>query len=265
MPDDVEYCPVLLNGSTILQATLYDNTTSGSIFKRANWRTFAPSIHSQAVLYSGQPEALAVEGSRSSFRARELMKTLESDLVVCGEDFQDLDDTGVVVVELEPADWTDISAQGIQFIEESTRKGLWGYEIAFPIEVADALRKLVDERLDFAHIEETQIESQRGDTSVFEPAPVQVREFCSAHGLNPALKECLDAVKAFFPNRKTLHLELAYFQDEEVPDIGHVVIRVEVGSDQETALRDEDAWDDWFIDNVSSRDRQFLILIVSRR
>ena len=238
MPDQIECCPVSLCGSSIPWETWYDNPASGSVFGMVSQRTFAPSIHSQVVLYSVQPEASTVEGARASVRARELMKTLESNLVVCEEDFSDLDDTGIVIFELEPADWTGISALTIQF---------------------------TDERLDFAHIKEAQIESQRGDTSVFEPAPVQVREFCSAHGLNPPLKECFDAVKAFFSDIKTLHLELAYFQDEEVPDIGHVVIRVEVGSDQETALREEDAWDDWFIDNVSSRDRQFLILIVSRR
>ena len=114
----------------------------------------------------------------------------------------------------------------------------------------------------------------RKDTVDVEPWPVSPKfpesvskacvEFCDSHGLNDALKICLEKIREIFSKVKNLYTELDYFRDDEPGDIGHVVIRLEVESDQENALKEYDAYVDWMIENISASDSNFFTLTVRR-
>ncbi|MCK4819587.1 hypothetical protein KA005_27715, partial [bacterium] len=102
--------------------------------------------------------------------------------------------------------------------------------------------------------------SQKENTIDVEPWPLVPKflepvsdvciEFCDSHGLNPVLRTCLKQTRQIFSNIKNLYAELDYFRDNEPEDVGHVVIRVEVKSDQETALNQYDSWVDWMVANL---------------
>ena len=79
------------------------------------------------------------------------------------------------------------------------------------------------------------------------------------------LDSCLIKARNAFSNIESLYAELSFFEkDEDVEDTAHVVIRLEVESDQATAFAEEDIWDKWFLDNVDVRERSLIIFIVDR-
>jgi len=112
------------------------------------------------------------------------------------------------------------------------------------------------------------------DTVDVEPWPVVPKfpervsnvcvEFCDSYGLNPVLRTCLEHARKTFSNIRNLYAELDYFRDDQPEDIGHVVMRVEVESDQETALKEYDAWVDWMITNITASESNFFTLTVRR-
>jgi len=116
--------------------------------------------------------------------------------------------------------------------------------------------------------------SQREDTVDVEPWPVVPKfpepvsdvciEFCDSHGLNPVLRTCLEQARQTFSNIRNLYAELDYFRDNEPEDVGHIVIRVEVKSDQETVLNQYDSWVDWIVANLSVSDSSFFTLTIRR-
>lgn len=112
------------------------------------------------------------------------------------------------------------------------------------------------------------------DTVDVEPWPVVPKfpeyvsdaciEFCDSHGLNPVLRICLEQARQTFSNIRNLYAELDYFRDNEPEDVGHIVIRVEVKSDQETALNQYDSWVDWMVANLFVSDSSFFTLTIRR-
>ena len=116
--------------------------------------------------------------------------------------------------------------------------------------------------------------SQKENTIDVEPWPLVPKflepvsdvciEFCDSHGLNPVLRTCLKQTRQIFSNIKNLYAELDYFRDNEPEDVGHVVIRVEVKSDQETALNQYDSWVDWMVANLFVSDSSFFTLTIRR-
>lgn len=116
--------------------------------------------------------------------------------------------------------------------------------------------------------------SQKEDTVDVEPWPLVPKfpepvsdaciEFCNSHGLNPVLRTCLEQARQTFSNIRNLYAESDYFRDNEPEDVGHIVIRVEVKSDQETALNQYDAWVDWMVANLSVSDSSFFTLTIRR-
>ena len=112
------------------------------------------------------------------------------------------------------------------------------------------------------------------DTVDVEPWPVSPKfpelvsdaciEFCDSHGLNDVLRICLKQARETFSNIKNLCTELDYFRDDEPGDIGHIVIRLEVESDQKNALKEYEAYVDWMVENIAASDSNFFTLTVRR-
>jgi len=116
--------------------------------------------------------------------------------------------------------------------------------------------------------------SQKEDTVDVEPWPLlpkfpvpvsdACKEFCDSHGLNSVLRTCLEQARHAFSNIRNLYAELDYFRDNEPEDVGHIVIRPEVKSDQKSALSQYDAWVDWMIANIPASETNFLTLTIKR-
>lgn len=97
-----------------------------------------------------------------------------------------------------------------------------------------------------------------------EPVTDICTEFCDSHSLNPVVRRSLTKARELFSNIKNLYAELGYFRDDESEDSGHVVIRVEVDSDQGTALNEYDNWTNWMVENISPRDSNHITITVKR-
>jgi len=89
-------------------------------------------------------------------------------------------------------------------------------------------------------------------------------KFCNSRGVLGVLRKCLNQTRIVFSNIVHLSAELDYFRDEGIEDSTHVVIRVEVNSDQKVALDEYDAWVNWVIQNISPDDGNFFTLTVQR-
>lgn len=89
-------------------------------------------------------------------------------------------------------------------------------------------------------------------------------EFCNSRGLLGVLRRYLNQARVAFSNIIQLSAELDYFRDEGIEDSTHIVIRIEVNSDQKTALSEYDSWVNWVIQNISPDDSNFFTLTVQR-
>ena len=108
---------------------------------------------------------------------------------------------------------------------------------------------------------------QEFDKELFEISPAittECLEFCKNYKLQNLLSKCLCEVTDIFSNITRLNAEYDYFRDEESEDSGHIVIRVEVSSDQQIALRDYDKWVDWIVENLTAKQRKFFTLTIRR-
>lgn len=106
----------------------------------------------------------------------------------------------------------------------------------------------------------TELTSEEWPTTVSE----ECKEFCNSRGLSYVLEKCLIKAKEIFSNIIKLSAELDYFRDDLTEDTAHVVIRVEVNSDQQTALREYDQWICWMAINVTPNDSEFFTLTIRR-
>ena len=97
-----------------------------------------------------------------------------------------------------------------------------------------------------------------------EPITDACIEFCDSHNLNTDMTRCFTKAREIFSNIKNLYSELSYFRDDESEDSSHIVIRVEVDSDQRTVLNQYDTWVDWMVENISPRDRKYITITVKR-
>jgi len=92
----------------------------------------------------------------------------------------------------------------------------------------------------------------------------QCKNFCESRGLSSVLAEYLTKAKEVFSNIVNLSADIDYFMDDESADEGHIVLRVEVVSDQKTALTEYDRWVDWVISSIPVEQRGFFTLAVRR-
>jgi len=89
-------------------------------------------------------------------------------------------------------------------------------------------------------------------------------EFCNSHGLNSILRKCREQVENVFSDIVNHYAELSRFEDAEPDDIGHIVIRLEVKSDQATVLKQYDRWVKWIVKNLDPEDEKFFTLTFKR-
>lgn len=108
------------------------------------------------------------------------------------------------------------------------------------------------------------------DTSIEEEPTVTwkveqiAKRFCKDHGLIPDLIRCLNRAEGMFSNIQSLLAEYDCFHADDYEEEGHIVIRVEVDSDQETALSEYDALNGWMLDNISDDNIDFFVVTVRR-
>ena len=102
------------------------------------------------------------------------------------------------------------------------------------------------------------------ENSVFTVASKECMEFCDSQGLTSTLADCLKRVKDLFSNRVELSAGLDYFRDDQAEDVPHVVIRVKVNSDQQTALQEYDQLVCWMAGQISPGDSQLFTVTVKR-
>jgi len=96
------------------------------------------------------------------------------------------------------------------------------------------------------------------------PITQDCKEFCESRRLSSILGEYLTKVKKVFSNIVSLSAEMDYFMDDDSADEGHIVLRVEVVSDQKTALAEYDKWVYWVISSIPVEQRGFFTLAVRR-
>jgi len=108
------------------------------------------------------------------------------------------------------------------------------------------------------------------DTSIQEEPPVTweveeiAKEFCKVHGLIPDLIRCLNQAETIFSHIQSLVAEYDCFHADDYEEEGHIVIRIEVASDQETAFDQYDTLNDWMLENISDDNLDFFVLTVRR-
>jgi hypothetical protein len=97
-----------------------------------------------------------------------------------------------------------------------------------------------------------------------EPVSDACLEFADCHGLNEVLEQCFHAVRMLFSKIESLSADLDRFRDEDTEDIGHIVIKVKVGSSQRVAMREYDSWVEWLIRNLTPSECTRITLTISR-
>ena len=117
--------------------------------------------------------------------------------------------------------------------------------------------------------------TQEEDTTHLDEWPVAVEfegiatdeciSFCNSNGSISCLRSCFEAAKRLFSNIKELRAELDCFQDEGTRDEGHVVIRLVLGSSQETAFREYRSWVEWFVTHCEPHQRELFTLSFTRK
>jgi hypothetical protein len=89
-------------------------------------------------------------------------------------------------------------------------------------------------------------------------------EFCHTKGLISVRDDCLRKAREVFSNIEKLYAELDNYQDDESEDSEHVVIRLEVTSNQQTMLDQYDRMVSWMAENIAPKDSGYFTLTVER-
>ena len=99
---------------------------------------------------------------------------------------------------------------------------------------------------------------------IVESASKECIEFCDSQGLTSILADCLSKAKELFSSRIKLSADLDYFRDDQVENTPHVVIRVEVNSDQQKAIEEYDQFVCWMATEIPPSDSQHFTITVKR-
>jgi len=102
------------------------------------------------------------------------------------------------------------------------------------------------------------------ENSVFETVSMKCLEFCDLRGLSLILADCLKIAKDIFSNIVELSAELDCFRDDEGESSEHVVLRLDVTSDQKAALQDYDRMVCWMAENLAASEIACFTLTVKR-
>ena len=218
---------------------------------------FKPRIRRQQVGYEARPEVTEVEDSVPSTRVRELAKTLEGDSLVLYECLSGEENVCDIILKWSPdiiIKWSPtksavISARRIplSLFEVSLHGASWSCELTLPISASG--------EWDTEYFIDAQLEDIADDACI---------EFCNTHGLISDLRKCLDQAKDTFLNRLSLKAEYDCYPIDEYEEEGHITIRVEVDSDQDTAFREYDKFVGWMLDKITDDNLDFFVLTVNR-
>ena len=99
---------------------------------------------------------------------------------------------------------------------------------------------------------------------IIESVSKECLEFCDSHGLTSILADCLSKAKELFTSRIKISADLDYFREDQAENNPHVVIRVEVSSDQQTAIGEYDQFVCWMATEISPSDSQHFTITVKR-
>jgi hypothetical protein len=99
---------------------------------------------------------------------------------------------------------------------------------------------------------------------IVESASKECIEFCDSQGLASILADCLRKAKELFSSRIKLSADLDYFRDDQVENTPHIVIRVEVSSDQQKAIGEYDQFVCWMATEIPPSDSQHFTITVKR-
>lgn len=92
----------------------------------------------------------------------------------------------------------------------------------------------------------------------------ECKEFCESHRITSDLAKCLSQAKVIFSNIWNLAAEYECFPADEYEEEGHIVIKLEVDSDQDTVFSEYDAFVDWMSDHIDDQALDLFILSVNR-
>lgn len=90
------------------------------------------------------------------------------------------------------------------------------------------------------------------------------KEFCKTKGLIPDLVECLNQAEFIFTDIRSLVAEYDCFQSDDYEEDGHIAIRIEVDSNQDTAFREYDALNEWMLENLGDDGLEYFAVVVRR-
>lgn len=208
-----------------------------------------PKAQYRCAIRMTEAQAWHIEHIGASFQLSDFSNTSENNFVILGEGAFSKDNIKEKVFEWHQSEATAIAEEIIQhYFIVVPRRALASYSDLLPVRewISHLLASVCNKVLVRAKVKEkTEIVSE------FEKiASAACIEFCNSHGLIPDLRNCLDRAKLAFSNRQSLSAEYDRFDQDEYEEDGHVVIRLEVSSDQETAFKEYDAWVDWTVDNI---------------
>jgi hypothetical protein len=90
-------------------------------------------------------------------------------------------------------------------------------------------------------------------------------DFCNSHGLIGTLRQCVNKAKSSFSGIENLFADYDNFDDDENHDLGHIVLRFTVKSEQEKFLEEYNEWFDWIVTNIPPDRSQFITISPERR
>lgn len=89
-------------------------------------------------------------------------------------------------------------------------------------------------------------------------------EFCKTKSLIPDLIACLNQVEITFSDIQNIVAEYDCFHSDDYEEEGHIVIRIDASSNQDTAFKEYDIFNDWMLENLSDDGLENFIVTVRR-
>jgi len=130
--------------------------------------------------------------------------------------------------------------------------------------VIDEVKRIVHRIWGSYSTETASVRDVREIPDVLPPCSQACEEFCDSLGLRSVLVNCLEKTKKTFSNLINLSVELDHFRDDQAENAPHVVIRVEVHSNQETVLREYDQFVCWMSAEIPQSESHHFTITVRR-
>jgi hypothetical protein len=89
-------------------------------------------------------------------------------------------------------------------------------------------------------------------------------EFCRTKGLIPDLIACLNQAEIGFSEIESIVAEYDCFHSDDYEEEGHIVIRIDVNSNQDTAFKEYEDYNGWMLENTGDKGLEYFIVTVRR-